>query len=107
VEVASTFQTSPVEPGGGEATQATEVEGPPRARLFVGVGEQDGVDDAKVRAWVEANAPGTELVAVELRRSHVFLEVKPEAADPAVQALNGKELGGKAPLVEKARRRRR
>jgi len=80
---------------------------PQKSKVFVGVGEQDGLDEAKVRAWIEAQAPGAELLAVELRRSHVFVEVKPEAVDGLVTALSGKELLGKTPLVEKARRRRR
>jgi len=106
LELATAFETSPVEPGGGEGARSAPPR-PPRTRLFVGAGEQDGVDEQKVRSWVAANAPGTEIEALELRRGNVFLEVKPEAADAAVAALNGKELSGKSPLVEKARRRRR
>ena len=44
---------------------------------------------------------------MELRRSHTFLEVKPEDLDGLVTALDGKEAFGKALAPEKARRRRR
>ncbi len=80
---------------------------PSRGRIFVSYGEADGADQAKVAALVEAHAPGTELLAVELRRSHVFLEVKPEALEGVVNALNGKVVAEKPLLAEKARRRRR
>jgi ATP-dependent RNA helicase DeaD len=106
VEVPITAGEGPAAGNGSGAPTGGERE-PERTRVFVGVGEQDGADEAKVRAWVEANAPGLELRAVELRRSATFLEVKPEALEGAVAALNGKDLLGKAPLVERARRRRR
>jgi ATP-dependent RNA helicase DeaD len=80
---------------------------PPRARIFLSLGEQDGADAAKVREAVTALAPGVELRAVELRRGHSFLEVAPEALDGAVAALHGKEWSGKTLTAEKARRRRR
>jgi ATP-dependent RNA helicase DeaD len=84
-----------------------EPRGLARTRVFVGVGEQDGADEAKVRAWAQANAPDLAVARADVRRGHTFLEVEPDAAEGAVQALNGKELAGKTPLVEKARRRRR
>ncbi|MFO0584315.1 MAG: DEAD/DEAH box helicase [Anaeromyxobacter sp.] len=107
IEVPATLEGGEAAPVEGGAEAPAREPRPSRSRIFVGAGEQEGVDDAGVRAFVEAHAPGTELTAVELRRSHVFLEVKPEAGDALVAALNGKELGGKAVLVEKARRRRR
>jgi ATP-dependent RNA helicase DeaD len=80
---------------------------PPRGRVFVSLGEQDGADEAKVRDAVGALAPGLELRGVELRRTHAFLEVAPDAVEGAVQALNGKDWNGKALTAERARRRRR
>ena len=81
----------------------------PRALRFkhFSLGEMDGADEAKVREAVAALAPGVELRAVEVRRSHSFLEVAPEALDGVVTALNGKDWNGKALTAEKARRRRR
>jgi ATP-dependent RNA helicase DeaD len=80
---------------------------PQKARIFLSLGEQDGADEAKVRETVASLAPGVELVGVEVRRSHSFLEVRPGALDAAVDALNGREALGKKLLAEKARRRRR
>jgi ATP-dependent RNA helicase DeaD len=97
---------------GGAAPAAAEGETgeagrPQRARIFLSLGEADGADDAKVREAVAALAPGVEVRAVELRRSHAFVEVAPEALDGAVQALHGKEWNGKPLTAERARRRRR
>ena len=64
-------------------------------------------DEAKVREAVKALAPDVEPLLVEVRRSHTFLEVKSEALDGAVAALNGKDWNGKALAAERARRRRR
>ncbi len=81
--------------------------GPRRGRVFLTLGEKDGADEAQVRQAVATLAPGTELLGVELRRSHSFLLVSPEALEGAVAALNGKEWNGRALAAEKARRRRR
>jgi ATP-dependent RNA helicase DeaD len=78
-----------------------------RGRIFLGVGEEDGADEAKVRETVRGLAPDLELIGVEVRRSHTFLEVKPEAVEACVTALNGKDWNGKAVMAERARRRRR
>jgi ATP-dependent RNA helicase DeaD len=90
----------------GEADPA-EAQRAARGRIFVSAGEQDGADDGKMRELVSGLAPGLELLAVEVRRNHTFLEVRPEALEGAVAALNGKDGFGKALLAEKARRRRR
>jgi ATP-dependent RNA helicase DeaD len=80
---------------------------PAKSRVFLTLGQKDGADEAKVRAAVAALAPGLEVLEVDLRQSHSFLEVKPEVLDSAVAALNGKEFEGKALAAEKAKRRRR
>ncbi len=80
---------------------------PSRGRVFISWGEEAGADEAKVRALVAASVPGTEPSLVELRRSHTFVEVAPEAVDALVTALNGKLQGEQPLLVERARRRRR
>jgi ATP-dependent RNA helicase DeaD len=90
-------------PDGREAAAAR----PPRARLFLTLGEQDGADEAKVREAVASLAPDLAVLGVDVRRAHSFLDVAPEAADAAVSALNGKDWNGKALTAEKARRRRR
>ena len=80
---------------------------PSRGRVFISWGEESGADEAKVRELVAASVPGAELLLVELRRSHTFVEVQPDVVDPLVKALNGKVHGEKPLLVERARRRRR
>ncbi len=82
-------------------------EGPDRSRIFLTLGEQDGASEAQVREAVAALAPGVELLGVDVRRSHSFLSVAPEAVEGAVTVLNGKDWNGKALAAEKARRRRR
>jgi ATP-dependent RNA helicase DeaD len=94
--------------GAGEGPEATETPArPARARIFLTLGEQDGADEAKVREAVVALAPDLTLLGVEVRRAHSFVEVAPESADAAVQALHGKAWSGKTLTAEKARRRRR
>jgi len=77
------------------------------SRIFLNAGEADGADETRIRETVASLAPGVEVVKVELRRSHTFLEVKPEALDGLVLALQGKEAFGKVLAAERARRRRR
>jgi ATP-dependent RNA helicase DeaD len=90
-------------PEGGEGRP----ERPARGRVFISWGEEAGADEAKVRELVAASVPGTEPLLIELRRSHTFVEVAPDAVDPLVMALNGKLMGDKALTAERARRRRR
>jgi len=105
VEVAATREAGGAAPAGAEADAGAERVS--RSRIFLSLGEMDGADEAKVREAVAALAPGVELRAVEVRRSHTFLEVAPEALDGAVSALHGKDWNGKALSAERARRRRR
>jgi ATP-dependent RNA helicase DeaD len=93
VEVAATSDA-------GEARQA-------RARIFLTLGEQDGADEAQVREAVRTLVPGLEVHSVDIRRSHSYLGVGPDALDGAVTALDGKEWKGKRLGAERARRRRR
>jgi ATP-dependent RNA helicase DeaD len=93
---------APAAEGGGETGSR-----PARAKIFLSFGEMDGADEAKVREAVAALAPGVEVRGVELRRSHAFVEVEPDALDGAVEALHGKDWNGKALTAERARRRRR
>ena len=86
---------------------ASAAERPPRAKIFLSLGEQDGADEARVREVVAALAPGVEPRAVEVRRTHSFVEVAPEGIEGAVQALHGKDWSGKTLTAERARGRRR
>jgi ATP-dependent RNA helicase DeaD len=92
----------------GAAPEREQDDGrPPRSRIFLSLGEQDGADEAKVREAVTALAPGVEIRGLEVRRTHSFLEVAPEALEGTVGSLHGKDWNGKALQAERARRRRR
>jgi ATP-dependent RNA helicase DeaD len=93
-----------LEPVAGDEAEAA---GPRRARIFLALGEKDGADEAQVRAAVAALAPAAELLGVEVRRSHSYLFVAPEALEATVAALHQKEWQGRALTAERARRRRR
>jgi len=90
-----------------DGPRPTEGGQPSRGRVFLTLGEQDGFDPAKVREAVQAVAPGLEPFEVEVRRSHSFLFLEPDAVERAVAALDGKEWNGKRLGAERARRRRR
>jgi ATP-dependent RNA helicase DeaD len=114
VEVAATLEEvaerapEPVRQVGAEHEVPAEREARQgRGRIWLSWGEVDGADEAKVRDLVGACAPGAELLGVEVRRNHAFLEVRPEALDEVVAGLNGKQVGDKPLTAEKARRRRR
>ncbi len=100
VEIPATRELEPSE-------SSAERGRPSSSRVFLNAGEADGADEARIRETVASLVPGVEIVKVELRRSHTFLEVKPEDLDGLVNALQGKEGFGKALAAEKARRRRR
>ncbi len=91
----------------GPAAAARGEARPQRSRIFLTLGEADGADEARVREAVASLAPGLELLGVQVRRGHSFLEVRPEALERAVAALDGKTWGEKTLAAERARRRRR
>ncbi len=102
------------EPGGrgdlrreGGAEGAAALAKGPRSRIFLTLGEADGADEARIREAVASLAPELELLGVQVRRGHSFLEVRPEALEGAVAALDGKAWGEKTLAAERARRRRR
>ncbi len=109
VEVPATRE--PVEPDVAaetvELAAAGERPRPGTVRVFVNAGEVDGADEARWKETLGSLAPGLEVARVEVRRTHAFLEVKPETLDALVSALQGREAFGKALAAEKARRRRR
>ena len=97
----------PVSAADAADASADQAERPQRARIFLSLGEQDGADEARVRELLAALAPGHEPRAIEVRRTHAFLDVGSEGLEDVVVALNGKEWGGKTLTAERARRRRR
>ena len=91
----------------GPAATEPEEARPPRSRLFLTLGQKDGADEAKVRAAVAALAPAAEVLAVDVRQSHSFVDVAPGSLEAALGGLDGKEWEGRILKAEKARRRRR
>jgi ATP-dependent RNA helicase DeaD len=79
--------------GGGDAAAAAAAEkapagsqsgsepdaprAPAKGRIFVKLGQQEGLDQEKLRAVVAAEAPGVEILSVEVRQTHSFVEVPP------------------------------
>jgi ATP-dependent RNA helicase DeaD len=103
VEAGAVPAAAPEASGEAAGTPQRESQG----RVFVSAGEQDGLDEGKLRDLVASAAPDLALRAAEVRRSHTFLEVAPEDVERTVAALQGKEWNGKALSAERARRRRR
>ena len=92
----------------GTVSETTAPPRPPaKGRIFLKLGLQEGADETKLRAALADAAQGTEILAVEVRQTHSFVEVPPDAVDAVVQALNAKDLEGKPFAAERARRRRR
>ncbi|WP_240475280.1 DEAD/DEAH box helicase [Vulgatibacter incomptus] len=83
-----------------------EARAPRSAKLWVSLGEDDGLDAEGVKAAL-AEAAGADAAAierVEVRPAHSFVFVPTDAAE-AFLAANGKARGEKELKVEKARRR--
>ena len=91
---------------GAESVSESETSRQGQTKIYLSLGERDGADEAKVREVVGQLAPGTEILALELRRNHTYLQVKPEAIDQVIVALAGKEVDGRALTAERAKRRR-
>jgi len=79
---------------------------PGQTRMWVGLGKQEGLDEAGVTSALEGmGAPAGKVVKVELRSTYAYVFVADEDA-AAFEALNGKAHGENKTLkIEKARRR--
>ncbi|MCP3101153.1 DEAD/DEAH box helicase [Myxococcus sp. K15C18031901] len=81
---------------------------PGQTRLWVGLGRQDGLDEAAVTSTLEAaGAPAGKVVRMELRPTYAYVFVADEDA-AAFEALHGKPRGGegdKTLKVERARKK--
>ena len=79
--------------------------GPGEAKLWTNLGMDDGMDEAKLPAALEAlGAPAGKVLKVVLRPTYGYAYVT-EADAPAFEALNGKPHGEKALRVERHRPR--
>jgi ATP-dependent RNA helicase DeaD len=78
---------------------------PGQTRMWVGLGKQEGLDEAGVTSALEGlGAPAGKVIKVELRSTYAYVFVADEDA-AAFEALNGKPHGEKPLKIEKARRR--
>jgi ATP-dependent RNA helicase DeaD len=78
---------------------------PGQTRLWVGLGKQEGLDEAGVTAALEGlGAPAGKVARVELRPTYAYVFVAEEDV-AAFEALNGKQHGEKTLKIERAKRR--
>jgi ATP-dependent RNA helicase DeaD len=89
-----------------ERSRRGELEpGSGQAKLWLSLGGDEGLDEAGVRAALEAaGAPAGQLVSVQVRPTFSYALV-PEAQVGAFEALTGKPHGDKALKIERARGR--
>ncbi|MCG6987109.1 MAG: DEAD/DEAH box helicase [Gemmatimonadetes bacterium] len=71
---------------------------PAWAKLFVSVGERDGLTARDMVGAItgEAGVPGTAVGKVEIRESHTLVEVQEPVARQVIAALNGTTIRGRA-----------
>ncbi|HEU0013906.1 MAG TPA: DbpA RNA binding domain-containing protein, partial [Longimicrobium sp.] len=85
--------------------------GPPPsaiARLFVSVGERDGVRASDLVGAIagEADLPGSAIGKIDIRDTFSIVEVPSDAAERVIQSLNGTTMRGRALRVDYDRQRR-
>jgi ATP-dependent RNA helicase DeaD len=91
---------------GGPAQAGTELsDGPsPKAwiRLFVGVGEKDGVGPGDLLGAIagEAGVEGSQVGKIEIRDTFSLVEVLPPVAEKIIRSLNGTTIRGRAVRVD-------
>jgi ATP-dependent RNA helicase DeaD len=85
--------------------------GPPPsafARLYVGVGNRDGVRPGDLVGAIagEANIPGAQVGRIDIRDSFSVVEVHADVAEQVIRAVNGTTLKGRSVRVDYDRGRR-
>jgi len=87
--------------GGGPELSSSP---PPKAwvRLFVGVGEKDGVGPGDLLGAIagEAGVEGSQVGKIEIRDTFSLVEVLPPVADRIIRGLNGTTIRGRAVRVD-------
>jgi ATP-dependent RNA helicase DeaD len=77
---------------------------PPKSwvRLFVGVGEKDGVGPGDLLGAItgEAALEGSQIGKIEIRDTFSLVEVSPASADRIIRAVNGTTIRGRAVRVD-------
>jgi ATP-dependent RNA helicase DeaD len=71
---------------------------PAWAKLFLGVGERDGVSTGDLLGAItgEANVPGEAVGRIDIKESHTLVEVHDDMAPQVIKALNGTTISGRA-----------
>jgi len=85
--------------------ERTPGSGPPPktwVRLFVGVGEKDGVGPGDLLGAItgEAALEGSQIGKIEIRDTFSLVEVSPASADRIIRAVNGTTIKGRAVRVD-------
>ncbi len=93
------------EPGGGLDLTSASASGPPPktwVRLFVAVGEKDGVGPGDLLGAIagEAGVEGSQVGKIEIRETFSLVEVNPSVADRIIRGLNGTTIRGRAVRVD-------
>jgi ATP-dependent RNA helicase DeaD len=85
---------SPLRVGAGASATST----PAWAKLFVGVGERDGLRKGDLVGAItgETGIPGEAVGKIEIRESHSLVEVHDTVARKVIQAINGTTIRGRA-----------
>jgi ATP-dependent RNA helicase DeaD len=104
------FETT--SPGiGGDATRgdAPHDEAPQGdvARLYLNLGRKDGASEKEVRDLLATYAGSPSVMDIDVMNTHTYLNVAPADADRIIEAVTGKEMGGRQLVCEKAKPRRR
>jgi ATP-dependent RNA helicase DeaD len=93
------------EPGDPAAAPSELSAGPPPktwARLFVAVGEKDGVGPGDLLGAIagEAGVEGSQVGKIEIRDTFSLVEVNPTVADKIIRRINGTSIRGRAVRVD-------
>jgi ATP-dependent RNA helicase DeaD len=93
-------------PAASAAARATPT--PSWAKLFIGVGERDGlrVGDLLGAITGEAGVPGDAVGRIDIRESHTLVEVHDSVARKVIQAINGTTIKGRSVRADFDRPRR-
>jgi ATP-dependent RNA helicase DeaD len=90
------------EPSGGGEARKGPLPGKAWVRLFVGVGERDGVGPGDLLGAIagEADLEGSRVGKIEIRDTFSLVEVAPSEADRIIHALNGTTIRGRSARVD-------
>ena len=97
---------------GGEAdpsvAAAQTAATPAWAKLFVGVGERDGLKPGDILGAItgETGVPGDAVGRIDIKESHSLVEVHDSVARRVIQAINGTTIKGRAVRADFDRPRR-